>query len=106
MLAFAVSASLASAGVVTGTVTERESGHALSRTVVTLRPVPTPLDPNPKAIQTRTNRGGGFSFIDIPPGFYTVVAEREGFFPAENAQRRPSGYGRPIEITEEYASVR
>ena len=101
ILALAASASLASAGVITGTVTERQSAHALSRTQVILRPVPTPLDPSPKAIQTRTNRGGGFSFIGIPPGFYTVRAEREGFFPAENAQRRPSGYGRPIEVTED-----
>ena len=59
---------------------------------------PLPNGPG-QSITMRTGSSGVFTFIDVTPGSYLLVASREGFFSAAYGQRRPDGQGTPIEVT-------
>lgn len=84
------------AGVIGGVVLDWASGKPLSRTVVTLTPVP---GTNAKQQQVRSGRSGQFQFIRIPDGLYILQTQREGFLPAAHGQRRPTGHGTPITVS-------
>lgn len=89
----------AAAGVVEGVALEWATGKPLSRTVVTLQPVPGSTASPP--LQTRTGRAGQFQFGRVPDGLYVLEARRPGFLPAGHGQRRPEGYGKPVEVTKD-----
>ena len=86
------------AGVVQGVVIENLSGRALARARVRLQPVPKPGG-GTRPMQIRVERSGRFVFLGVPDGLYLLIAEREGYFPCAFGTRRPSGQGKPIEVT-------
>jgi protocatechuate 3,4-dioxygenase beta subunit len=49
----------------------------------------------------RAGRSGQFTFPDVAPGIYFLVAARDGYFPAAYGQRLPTGRGTPIQVTAE-----
>jgi protocatechuate 3,4-dioxygenase beta subunit len=98
---FVLAAASLSAGVVEGTVQEFASGYPLSRTVVQLVPVPHPDNVNLKVLHLRSASAGQFVFINVPDGYYFLIATRNGYFPGAYGQRRPNGQGTPILITKD-----
>jgi hypothetical protein len=84
------------AGTIHGVVLEQASGRPVARTVVRLDPVP---DSGGKQLTTRAGRSGQFVFPVIAPGFYILVAVRDGYFPVAYGQRLPIGRGTPIQVT-------
>ena len=89
----------AEAGVVQGVVIENLSGRPLARARVRLQPVPKIGTVAQAPIHIRVERSGRFTFLDVPAGLYLLIAEREGYFPCAYGTRRPSGQGKPIEVT-------
>ncbi len=89
----------ADAGVVQGVVIENLSGRPLARARVRLQPVPTRGISRPDPIHVRAERSGRFTFFNVRAGLYLLIAEREGYFPCAFGTRRPSGQGKPIEVT-------
>jgi protocatechuate 3,4-dioxygenase beta subunit len=89
------------AGVIQGVVLENASGRPLARTIVRLEPVPqsSTSGSGARLVQLRTNRNGGFVFSSIPAGWYTIVAQREGFLPTAFGQRRATGQGTPVAVS-------
>ncbi|MCC6589830.1 MAG: carboxypeptidase regulatory-like domain-containing protein [Bryobacterales bacterium] len=84
------------AGVIKGVVLEHASGYPLSRATVTLRAVGDRSKP-----RTQTSgRAGQFDF-QVPPGLYLLSAVRESYAPGAFGQRRPEGFGAPIEVTKD-----
>jgi hypothetical protein len=92
------------AGTVQGVVLEQASGRPLARTVVRLDPVPGAT--KSPSLTTRAGRSGQFVFPAIAPGFYLLVAVRDGYFPAAYGQRLPIGRGTPIQVTRDSAQNR
>lgn len=90
------------AGVIQGVALEWATGKPLSRTVVTLQPVPG-SGANLRTWQTRSGRSGQFSFGGVPDGLYILQTQREGFLPAAYGQRRPTGHGHPITVSRDSA---
>jgi hypothetical protein len=86
------------AGTIHGVVLEQASGRPLARTVVRLDPLP---QSGGKQLTTRAGRSGQYAFPVIAPGFYLLVAVRDGYFPAAHGQRLPTGRGTPIPVTVE-----
>ena len=87
------------AGVIKGVVLEYASGKPLSRTLVRLDPLPGSAGMQPLAV--RAGRVGEFAFFSVPSGHYRLTTSRIGFFPVEHGQRRPVGYGTPVEVTKD-----
>lgn len=96
-LSLAVAASLR-AGVIKGVVLEYASGKPLARTLVRLEPVASPQAVL-KPLAVRAGRAGEFSLHSVPPGLYRLLTARTGFFPLEFGQRRPAGFGTPVQVT-------
>ena len=90
----------AQAGLVQGVVLEHVSGRPLARTMVQLQPV-AKAGSVPQALSLRCQNGGQFTFEHVPNGLYLIVATRNNYFPAAYGQRRPSGQGTPVEVTED-----
>jgi hypothetical protein len=88
-------------GVIKGVALEWATGRPLSRTLVTLTPVPLPGGGQPVPLSTRTGRSGQFQFVSVPDGLYLLETQREGFLPAGHGQRRPTGYGTPIPVSKD-----
>ena len=89
----------AQAGVIQGVVLEQASGFALARTSLRLDPIPTPNGGNLKPLQIRNGRRGEFVFLGVPDGMYMLTAIRPDYAPTSYGQRRPGGYGTPIQVT-------
>src|SRR4029453_1190108 len=87
------------AGTIQGVVLEQASGRPLARTIVRLDPVPGVS--RAPSLSTRAGRSGQFVFPAVVPGFYLLVAVRDGYFPAAYGQRLPIGRGTPIQVTAE-----
>ena len=89
------------AGSIEGTVVKFGAGEPIAAADVSLQMLPGPgaiLSP-PSIIQTTTD--GKFSFRNLAPGNYRLVALRaEGFVVAEHGQRTPNGRGRPVPVAE------
>ncbi len=83
-----------------GVVLEHVSGRPLARTMVQLQPV-AKGGSVPQTISQRSQNGGQFTFEHVPNGLYLIVATRNNYFPAAYGQRRPSGQGTPVEVTED-----
>ena len=96
-LTLLLAAAVAEAGVVQGVVIENLSGGRLARARVRLQPVPK-AGARQRPIETRVERSGRFTFLNVPDGLYLLIAEREGYFPCAYGTRRPSGQGRPITV--------
>jgi protocatechuate 3,4-dioxygenase beta subunit len=97
LILLAAAASLR-AGSIQGVVLEQMSGRPLARAVVRLDPVPR----SGAAVQPmtlRSGRSGQFVFPAVPPGFYLLTANHEGYFPAGFGQRIATGHGVAIEVT-------
>jgi protocatechuate 3,4-dioxygenase beta subunit len=88
-------AAFAQAGTIHGVVLEQASGRPLARTVVRLDPLP---NSGGKQLTTRAGRSGQFAFPVIAPGFYLLIAVRDGYFPAAYGQRLPIGRGTPLQV--------
>jgi protocatechuate 3,4-dioxygenase beta subunit len=62
-----------------------------------------PTYPNPAdLLHTRTNTDGRFSFSNLPPGTYRLLAARAGgaYYPAEYGQHHPRGRGCNFQLAE------
>lgn len=95
-------ATAASAGVVQGSVQEFATGLALARTIVRLVPVPRADNIDLKVLQARVSPAAAmFGFLNVPDGYYFLIATREGYFPGAYGQRRPNGQGTPILVTKD-----
>jgi len=114
------------AGLVEGTVLRLETGEPLSEVDVELARlegtagyplgpltyppgdfspgiVIRPTYPNPAdLLRTRTKTDGRFSFSNLPPGTYRLLAARAGgaYHPAEYGQHHPRGRGYNFQLTE------
>src|SRR5271168_2586691 len=86
------------AGTIQGVVLEQMSGRPLARAVVRLDPVPRSGAAN-QPLTLRSGRSGQFVFPVVPPGFYLLTANHEGYFPAGFGQRIATGHGVAIEVT-------
>ena len=95
------SVAAAQAGVVKGLVLEHASGLPVASTPVRLQPVPDANGNTLSPLNTRAERNGQFVFPKVPSGLYLLVATHEFFFPSAYGQRRPSGQGQPIQVTED-----
>src|SRR5436190_22242462 len=84
------------AGVIQGVVMEQVSGRPRTRALVRLEPVPGSGEGMLKPLTTRSGRSGHFAFSGVRSGLYLLTATNEGYFPAANGQRRPTGRGTPI----------
>src|SRR5437762_14329397 len=79
-----------------GIAVRRDTGEALTEVHVELNTTET--TPVSSRVAT-TGSDGRFTFENIPPGTYRLVAAREGgYLPAEYGQRSPNGAGLPIKL--------
>jgi Carboxypeptidase regulatory-like domain len=72
------------------------SEDPVTNAVVELRP--TGNTPTSDPILAATQSNGTFLFRAVPPGRYLVIATRNGYLPAEAAQRTATGRGIPITL--------
>src|SRR5438477_3787876 len=80
-----------------GIVVRRDTGEALTEVHVELNTAADATRVTARAAMTGTD--GKFTFENIPPGTYRLVAAREGgYLPAEYGQRSPNGAGLPIKL--------
>ncbi|HXS98926.1 MAG TPA: carboxypeptidase-like regulatory domain-containing protein [Candidatus Limnocylindrales bacterium] len=87
----------AHAAVLKGMVVESQTGHALARALIVVRPV---AGSRGGTQSTRTNSLGEFAFKSIVAGSYTVLASKIGFAPVEYGQRKYKAPGVPVSIEE------
>lgn len=78
----------AGTGRIGGTVVAGDTGHPVRRAAVRLV-----ADPG-LSRSTLTDNNGAFSFANLPPGRYTLMASKPGFLDVTYGQREP-GTGRP-----------
>ena len=87
---------LHAAVTISGTVLEKQSGHALARATVTA----TPVGGKPSDARTaRSNENGRFE-IKVAPGSYVVSASKLAFAPVQYGQKRWRAAGAPITLEE------
>lgn len=70
-----VAATSAQTFAIGGTVVEKNTNKPLSNAVVSIAPVGQPVSPS----SFRTGQDGRFVFTQLPPGKYSLTAERRGF---------------------------
>ena len=86
---------LSNTASVEGVVARLGTGEPLPRATVTL----SNDRYTSRVLSTTTDAGGGFSFLNVPPGEYRLQASRQGpYIPAEYGQRNPGERGIPITI--------
>ena len=90
-----IAAVSAHAAVIRGTAVEQRTGYILSRTIVTLDPIP---NAGQQVRSIRTGENGQFTFANVPPGAYVLQASHRGFMPMQYGQRRWDAAGAPIVI--------
>jgi hypothetical protein len=86
--------SFAQRGSITGVVVTAPTGLPAAGAVVKLVDEPPGTSPPGHQAQSATTAGdGSFRFDDVEPGAYWVVANVQGYLPAEYGQRSPTGTG-------------
>ncbi|HEY2012424.1 MAG TPA: carboxypeptidase-like regulatory domain-containing protein [Bryobacteraceae bacterium] len=90
------------AAVIRGVVVDHQTGHPLSRTLVTVRPVAGTAG---APVSVRTNTNGAFEFPPVPAGAYLVSAARRSFAPLVYGQKRWKAAGVPIIVEAEGTAV-
>jgi hypothetical protein len=98
LLAGALTAAV-NAAVVQGVVLENQTGYPMARALVALRAIG-PAGVTAFASQ-QSGRGGQFSFLNVPPGDFILVASREGYHPVAHGQRKPDGQGIPFTLSKD-----
>ncbi|HEX4138094.1 MAG TPA: carboxypeptidase-like regulatory domain-containing protein [Bryobacteraceae bacterium] len=88
-----ISALSSHAAVIRGTVTEQRTGYVLSRTAVTLEPVPSA---GQQVRTARTGQNGQFVFGNVTAGSYLLKASHRGFLPVQYGQKRWDAAGAVI----------
>jgi protocatechuate 3,4-dioxygenase beta subunit len=80
-----------------GRIVKAGSGEALSKATVTLQRSAGPAGPRGGGIAAvTTDADGSFTFGDIQPGQYRIIAERDGYIRQEFGQRSYTGVGTAI----------
>src|SRR5580698_9132507 len=90
-----IAALSAHGAVIRGTAVEQRTGYILSRTTVTLDPIP---NAGQQIRTTRTGENGQFAFSNLPAGAYVLKASHRGFMPMQYGQRRWDAAGTAITI--------
>jgi len=85
------------AAAIRGTVSDYQTGHLLSRALVSLDPV---YGTAGGARSVRTDRYGNFEFPSLAAGAYLVTASRRYFIPMQYGQKRWNSAGVPIAVAE------
>jgi len=81
-----------------GTVVEQQTGKALARALVVVRPV---AGTNGATQSIHTDTNGAFEFPSIAAGSYIVIASRPAFAPVEYGQKRWKAAGVPVAVEED-----
>lgn len=84
-----------STAAITGRVTNLETGGPLRRALILITSAALP-----SSRRVSTNSDGRYEIPDLPPGQYSVRAERGGYLPLAYGQRRPGEPGKPLELAE------
>jgi hypothetical protein len=79
--------------VVSGVVTKYPGGEPAAGAVVKLVDEPPSTAPPGRQTQSATAAGDGSFRFDVPAGTYWIVANLQGYLPAEYGQRSPLGTG-------------
>ena len=82
-------------GAITGRVTNLETGGPLRRVRIQIT---SPALPSSRSVST--NSDGRYEIRDLPPGEYSLKAERGGYLTLAYGQRRPGEPGKPLELAE------
>jgi hypothetical protein len=100
-VAFGAQRGPASDGLIVGQVIDATTSRPIGQAVVGLggAPVASRGAP-PAAAPTRilTGSDGRFVFRDLPPGSYTVRADKAGYLAGASGQRTPGGAARPVPL--------
>jgi uncharacterized protein (DUF2141 family) len=84
------------AGLVVGQVVDAVTGRPLSGAIVSIA--------GNAAVQGRprvlTRADGRFVFTNLPPGFYSISATRDGYTEGSHGRTRPGGPARPLQLAE------
>ncbi len=91
----------AEAAVIKGNVVENQTGKALARTLISIRPVPGGAGPTGT---TRTNIYGMFEFSNLPAGAYLIHSARRGFRMVQYGQKSWRGAGVPVVLEQEQST--
>src|SRR5690349_20387791 len=78
-----------------GRVTHLQTGRPLRRVVIR---VVSPTLSSPRRVST--NADGRYEVRDLPPGEYSLEAERPGYLTFAYGQRRPGERGKTLRLTE------
>src|SRR5689334_10305403 len=81
---------------ITGRVLAADTGRPLRRVRVTL----TAPELGSDTRITSTNVDGRYEIKDLPPGNYTIQANRSGYLALRYGQKRPYEQGRMLELTD------
>src|SRR5688572_11652113 len=80
---------------ISGRVTNLETGAPLRRALVLITSAALPA-----SRRVSTNSDGRYEIRDVPPGEYSLRAERGGYLTIAYGQRRPGEPGRPLQLAE------
>ena len=89
------------AAIIKGSVVENQTGKALSRTLVSIAPVPGSAGPT---ASVRTNTYGMFEFVNLPGGAYLIQAARRGFMTARCGQKNWRAAGQPVVVEQDQST--
>jgi hypothetical protein len=84
-----------SPAVISGRVTKLETGGPLRRARILIT---SPALPSARSVST--NSDGRYEIRDLPPGEYSLRAERSGYLTLAYGERRPGEPGKPLAIAE------
>ena len=84
-----------STAAILGRVTNLETGGPLRRAVIQIT---SPALSSPRSVST--NSDGRYEVRDLPPGEYSLRAERGGYLKLAYGQRRPGEPGKPLHLGE------
>jgi hypothetical protein len=84
-----------STAAISGRVTNLETGGPLRRALILIT---SPALPSSRSVST--NSDGRYEIRDLPPGEYSLKAERGGYLTLAYGQRRPGEPGKPLALAE------
>ena len=84
-----------STAAIVGRVTNLETGGPLRRALIQIT---SPALPSPRSVST--NSDGRYEIRELPPGEYSLKAERGGYLSLAYGQRRPGEPGKPLDLAE------